>query len=122
MNISKQYHVMTVNSGFTLAAQIWISNPSKTEVIIFTPTRNHTLPTIDCYEHGKKFNLKVSNHLTVLGVYIDCNMNWDQQVTNLRKKTIGIPSQKVAPGSIKMVSSIIIYLKQFVTILFILIK
>ena len=32
----------------------------------------------------------VSKHLKILGVYIDCNLKWDQHITKLRKKTIGI--------------------------------
>lgn len=67
-----------------------MSNPSKTEVIIFTPTRNNTLPTITSYENGKKFNLEVSKELKILGVYIDSSMSWDTHITKLRNKTIGV--------------------------------
>ena len=65
-------------------------NPTKTEVIIFTPTRCNLIPTITSFEHGKKCDLKVSQHLKILGVYVDRNLKWDEQVTKLRKKTIGI--------------------------------
>ena len=94
-------------------AEVWyrhnslMSNPSKTEVMIFTPTRNQTLPTIDCFESGKKVELKVSKHIKILGVHIDCNMKWDYHVTQLRKKTIGIVrhlhrTNKILPTKTKL--------------------
>ena len=67
-----------------------MSNPTKTEVIIFTPTRCNKIPSITSLEHGKKFDLNVSQHLKILGVYIDSNMKWDHHITKLRMKTIGI--------------------------------
>ena len=84
-----------------------MSNPSKTEVIVFSPTRNQTLPTIDCYENGKKFELNISKHLKVLGVHIDHNMKWDHHITCLRKKTIGIVrhlhrTNKILPTKTKL--------------------
>ena len=67
-----------------------MSNPTKTEVIIFTPTKSNKIPTISCSEHGKKFDLNVSKNLKILGVHIDSNMKWDLQITKLRSKTMGI--------------------------------
>ena len=67
-----------------------MSNPSKTEVIIFTPTRNNNLPTITSYENGKKFSLEVSKEIKILGVYIDSSMSWNTHISKLRNKTIGI--------------------------------
>ena len=84
-----------------------MSNPTKTEVMIFTPTRNHTIPKIDCFENGKKVELTASKHLKILGVHIDCNMNWDHHVTQLRNKTIGIVkhlhrTNKILPTKTKL--------------------
>ena len=67
-----------------------MSNPTKTEVIIFTPSKGNTPPTISSSEHGKKFDLEVSKSLKILGVYIDSSMNWDLHITKLRTKTMGI--------------------------------
>ena len=84
-----------------------MSNPTKTEVMIFSPTRNHTIPKIDCFENEKKVELTVSKHLKVLGIHIDCNMKWDHHVTQLRQKTIGIVkhlhrSNKILPTKTKL--------------------
>ena len=67
-----------------------MSNPTKTEVIIFTQNNNLKMPTITCYEDGKKANLQISDNLKILGVFIDKNMSWSTHVTKLRNKTIGI--------------------------------
>ena len=69
-----------------------MSNPSKTEVIIFTPNRNKNImiPTITAYENGKEIKLEVSENIKVLGVHIDKHMTWNEHITNLRNKTIGI--------------------------------
>ena len=67
-----------------------MSNPTKTEVIIFTPTRQNNLPEITCYENGKTFNLEARKELKILGIYIDCNMTWNTHTQKLRNKTIGI--------------------------------
>ena len=67
-----------------------MSNPTKTEVVIFTNKQNIQAPTITCYEHGKMCHLNVKNQIKILGVWLDKNMNWDHHITNLRKKTIGL--------------------------------
>ena len=67
-----------------------MSNPAKTEVIIFTPGRKQQkTPTITVYEEGKKIELQSSKTLKVLGIHVDNKMNWDAQIHQLRSKTIG---------------------------------
>ena len=68
-----------------------MSNPTKTEVIIFTPTQHkNKVPKITTNDNGKDIELEVSQQLKILGVYVDSNLKWDYQVTKLRQKTIGI--------------------------------
>ena len=69
-----------------------MSNPSKTEVIIFAQQRNKNtkMPNITVYENGKEIELEVSETIKVLGVHINKNMTWNEHITNLRNKTNGI--------------------------------
>ena len=85
------------------------SNPSKTEVIIFTPNKNKNiiLPTIAAFENGKKIELEVSETLKILGVHIDKHMTWNDHITKLRNKTMGIVKHlhrvnKLLPMKIKL--------------------
>ena len=65
--------------------------PSKTEAIVFKPPGNKdkTLPTISVYEEGKKIELPTSKTLKILGIYMDNQMKWNDQINHLRSKTIG---------------------------------
>ena len=68
-----------------------MSNPSKTELIVFTPTKyNGNLLTVSSTENGRKFNLEASDSLKILGVHIDRDMSWKTHISKLRSKTIGI--------------------------------
>ena len=85
------------------------SNPSKTEVIIFTPNKNKNiiLPTITAFENGKEIELEVSETLKILGVHIDKHMTWNDHITKLRNKTMGIVKHlhrvnKLLPMKIKL--------------------
>ena len=46
-------------------------------------------PTISVYEDGNKIELKTSKSIKILGIYIDSNMTWDEQIKKLQSKTIG---------------------------------
>ena len=69
-----------------------MSNPSKTEVLIFAPNRSKdtTIPTITTYEDGKEIQIEVSESIKILGVHIDQDMSFNTHITNLRNKSIGI--------------------------------
>ena len=67
-----------------------MSNPTKTEVLCFSPTRNGKVPIITCNKDGQKYQIKVREDLKILGVHIDSNMTWNTHLTKLRSKTIGI--------------------------------
>ena len=69
-----------------------MSNPSKTEVMIFSQNKNkkEKMPSITVYENGQEIELKISETLKILGVHIDKNMTWNEHVTKLRHKTNGI--------------------------------
>ena len=67
-----------------------MSNPSKTEVIIFTKRKHNTIPVISILENNQEINLEVKSEVKVLGVLIDKNLTWDTHITKLRNKTTGI--------------------------------
>ena len=70
-----------------------MSNPSKTEVIIFTPSaRNQStnIPTISVLENGQTLLIEASSDVKILGVQVDCNLTWNEHIKKLRNKTIGI--------------------------------
>lgn len=72
-----------------------MSNPSKTEVIFFTPRNNNysknvNNPTISVYEEGKEVKIEAANDVKVLGVQIDSKMTWNEHIKKLRNKTIAI--------------------------------
>ena len=67
-----------------------MSNPSKTEVIIFTPTKRNDLPKITITDNNKEHNLEAKTDIKILGVNLDSDMSWNTHTSKLRSKTIGI--------------------------------
>ena len=73
-----------------------MSNPSKTEVIFFTPKNKHNSqknennPTISVYEGGKEVKIEAANDVKVLGVQIDSKMTWNEHTKKLRNKANAI--------------------------------
>ena len=69
-----------------------MSNPSKTEIMILTPSmrNNPTTPEIVIHENGRAIKLEARESIKILGIQVDRHMNWNEHITNLRNKTIGI--------------------------------
>ena len=86
-----------------------MSNPSKTEIIVFTfnKHKNKDIPAITVYENGKEIKLEAKETIKVLGVHVDNKMTWNNHVTNLKNKTMGIVKHlhrvnKLLPLKIKL--------------------
>ena len=65
-----------------------MNNASKTEIIIIGKKENNenSLTYIEVMEDGKVKKLKPQENIKVLGIYIDDQLNWNQQTQNVRKK------------------------------------
>ena len=79
------------------AAQRWYRNNSmknnigKTEVIVFNTDqkRSHQI-TIEVIDEGKPVTIKSKTNIKILGVIIDSNLSWSNQVNAVKKKAFNV--------------------------------
>ena len=79
------------------AAQKWYQNNSmknnigKTEVIVFNtnPKRNYQIQ-IKVIDEGKQVTIESKTKIKILGVIIDANLNWSNQVNAVKKKAFNV--------------------------------
>jgi hypothetical protein len=85
--------VITKLEKLIKTAQTWYTenslknNAGKTEILFIGKAKaNNQIPTyIEVLEDGKVKKLEPSQHIKVLGICIDDQLNWDQQIQKVRK-------------------------------------
>lgn len=74
------------------SAQTWYTenslliNASKSEVMIITRRTQREKMHIDVTEEGTIKQLELQENIKVLGIHIDCELNWNKQVNEVNKK------------------------------------
>ena len=63
-----------------------LNNPSKTEVILFSKRKSKETFEVEIIEQGKRKKLKLQKYVKILGVYLDDELNWTRQVSEVNKK------------------------------------
>ena len=76
-------------------AQRWYSSNSmknnigKTEVLVINTRRAQVnMMKIRIKDEGKEILLKPKNHIKILGIFLDDQLNWTKQVSNVKKKSM----------------------------------
>lgn len=85
---TKLEHLIKIAQGWYTENSL-MNNASKTEILIIGKknAKEETKLKIEVTEFGKVKFLEPKKYIKILGVYIDDQLNWNQQIQNLRKKT-----------------------------------
>ena len=93
---NSKYQVKIKLENLIRKAQNWytqnslMNNAGKTEILLIGKklTKKENPIYIEVFEEGKVKKLEPKKYIKILGVYIDDQLNWDQQIQNVRKKAI----------------------------------
>ena len=62
------------------------NNASKTEIMVISRRKNKENFNVQISEEGRRKTIKLKKEIKVLGVYLDENLNWNKQISEVNRK------------------------------------